>query len=143
MWSRRSSSARHRPGVSLYQDFRNALQAFPKERLVHSVVPLGRLIFSRTDVLEQLARLDADTTLVMCGEQDKPRPPVESRGNGRPDRLRTDVDSRRRAYLQPGEPGLRQRSAADLPRKPRLIALPFDAAAACWRSKAEMPRPSP
>lgn len=71
-----------RPGIdqesALYQDFRNALQAFPKERLVHSIVPLGRIIFSRADVLEQLARLDTDTTLVMCGEQDKPRPPAES-----------------------------------------------------------------
>lgn len=42
-------------------------------------MPLGRLIFSREDVLEQLPQLDADTTLVMCGEQDKPRPPAESR----------------------------------------------------------------
>lgn len=71
-----------RPGIdresALYQDFRNALKAFPKERLLHSIVPLGRLIFSRGDVLEHLPRLDADTTLVMCGDQDKPRPPAES-----------------------------------------------------------------
>ncbi|QJI28066.1 alpha/beta fold hydrolase [Pseudomonas sp. ADAK18] len=71
-----------RPGIdresALYQDFRNALKAFPKERLLHSIVPLGRLIFSRDNVLEHLPRLDADTTLVMCGEQDKPRPPAES-----------------------------------------------------------------
>ena len=64
---------------ALYQDFRQALQDFPRERLLQSIVPLGRLIFSREDVLEQLPRLDADTTLVMCGEQDKPRPPAESR----------------------------------------------------------------
>ncbi|MGY2400586.1 alpha/beta fold hydrolase [Pseudomonas sp. SDO5271_S396] len=63
---------------ALYQDFRQALQAFPRERLLNSIVPLGRVIFSRDDVLEQLSRLDADTTLVMCGEQDKPRPPAES-----------------------------------------------------------------
>jgi len=63
---------------ALYQDFRSQLQGYSKERLLHSIVPLGRLIFSREDVLEQLPRLDADTTLVMCGEQDKPRPPVES-----------------------------------------------------------------
>ncbi|MFK3824515.1 alpha/beta fold hydrolase [Pseudomonas yamanorum] len=71
-----------RPGIdresALYQDFRNALKVFPKERLLQSIVPLGRIIFSRTDVLEQLSRLDTDTTLVMCGEQDKPRPPAES-----------------------------------------------------------------
>jgi pimeloyl-ACP methyl ester carboxylesterase len=64
---------------ALYQDFRQALQDFSRERLLQSVVPLGRLIFSREDVLDQLPRLDADTTLVMCGEQDKPRPPAESR----------------------------------------------------------------
>ncbi len=71
-----------RPGIdrdsALYQDFRKALQSFSKERLLQSIVPLGRLIFSREDILEQLPRLDADTTLVMCGEQDKPRPPAES-----------------------------------------------------------------
>ncbi|MBD8150439.1 alpha/beta hydrolase [Pseudomonas fluorescens] len=63
---------------ALYQDFRQSLQDFSRERLLDSVVPLGRLIFSRTDILAQLSRLDCDTTLVMCGEQDKPRPPAES-----------------------------------------------------------------
>ena len=63
---------------ALYHGFRTSLKAFPKERLLQSIVPLGRLIFSREDVLEQLPRLDADTTLVMCGEQDKPPPPAES-----------------------------------------------------------------
>ncbi len=64
---------------ALYQGFRQSLEVFPRERLLSSIVPLGRLIFSREDVLEQLPQLDADTTLVMCGEQDKPRPPAESR----------------------------------------------------------------
>lgn len=63
---------------ALYQDYRKALQSYSKERLLQSIVPLGRLIFSRADVLEQLPRLDADTTLVMCGEFDRPRPPAES-----------------------------------------------------------------
>ncbi len=71
-----------RPGIdresALYQDFRRSLQGFPRQRLLDSIVPLGRLIFSREDVREQLPRLDTDTTLVMCGEQDKPRPPAES-----------------------------------------------------------------
>ncbi|WP_439862741.1 alpha/beta fold hydrolase [Pseudomonas antarctica] len=64
---------------ALYQDYRKALQGFSRDRLLDSIVPLGRLIFSRADILDQLPRLDADTTLVMCGEQDKPRPPAESR----------------------------------------------------------------
>ena len=71
-----------RPGIdresALYQDLRRQLQGYSKERLLQSIVPLGRLIFSRETVLEQLPRLDADTTLIMCGEQDKPRPPAES-----------------------------------------------------------------
>ncbi len=72
-----------RPGIdresALYQGYRKALQSLPKDRLLHSIVPLGRVIFSRANVLEQLSRLDADTTLILCGEQDKPRPPAESR----------------------------------------------------------------
>lgn len=72
-----------RPGIdresALYQDFRKSLQDYSRERLLQSIVPLGRLIFSREDLLEQLPRLDKDTTLVMCGDQDKPRPPAESR----------------------------------------------------------------
>jgi pimeloyl-ACP methyl ester carboxylesterase len=71
-----------RPGIdresALYQDFRTSLQAYSRERLLESIVPLGRLIFSREDVLQQLPRLDADTTQVMCGEFDKPRPPAEA-----------------------------------------------------------------
>ncbi|MFB3305550.1 alpha/beta fold hydrolase [Pseudomonas sp. AMR01] len=64
---------------ALYQDYRKALQGYSRDRLLDSIVPLGRIIFSRADILDQLPRLDADTTLVMCGEQDKPRPPAESR----------------------------------------------------------------
>ncbi|TFY92173.1 alpha/beta fold hydrolase [Pseudomonas kairouanensis] len=71
-----------RPGIdresALYQDFRTSLQAHSRERLLDSIVPLGRLIFSREDVLEQLPRLDTDTTQVMCGEFDTPRPPAEA-----------------------------------------------------------------
>ncbi|KPG75795.1 alpha/beta fold hydrolase [Pseudomonas libanensis] len=71
-----------RPGIdresALYRDFRKSLQSYSREQLLESIVPLGRLIFSREDILAQLPRLDSDTTLVMCGEQDKPRPPAES-----------------------------------------------------------------
>ncbi|WP_130909183.1 alpha/beta fold hydrolase [Pseudomonas mucidolens] len=72
-----------RPGIdresALYQSFRQSLTTYPKDRLLHSIVPLGRLIFERDDLLEQLPRLNAETCLVMCGEQDTPRPPAESR----------------------------------------------------------------
>jgi len=72
-----------RPGIdpqsALYQDFRAMLAALPPERLRESVVPFGRITFSREDVLAHLSRLNAETTLVICGDQDKPRPPAESR----------------------------------------------------------------
>ncbi len=64
---------------TLYQSFRQSLQDLSRERLLHSIVPLGRMIFSREDLLAHLPRLDCDTTLVMAGEQDKPRPPAEAR----------------------------------------------------------------
>jgi pimeloyl-ACP methyl ester carboxylesterase len=72
-----------RPGIdpqsSLYQDFRSKLAALPAERLRESIVPMGRITFGRDDLLSRLGELNAATTLVMCGDQDKPRPPSEAR----------------------------------------------------------------
>lgn len=72
-----------RPGVepqsALYQGFRAALAALPAARLRESIVPLGRITFGRDDVLSRLNQLDARTTLVICGDQDSPRPPAEAR----------------------------------------------------------------
>ena len=71
-----------RPGIdpqsALYQQFRATLAALPTERLKDSIVPLGRIIFGRDDILARLSGLDAKRTLVMCGDQDKPRPPSEA-----------------------------------------------------------------
>ncbi|MBO1540171.1 alpha/beta fold hydrolase [Pseudomonas sp. OA65] len=71
-----------RPGIDpqspLYQRFRATLAALPTERLRDSIVPLGRIIFGRDDILPRLHELDAKRTLVMCGDQDKPRPPSEA-----------------------------------------------------------------
>ncbi len=71
-----------RPGIdpqsALYQQFRAALAALPTDRLRDSIVPLGRIIFGRDDILPRLHELDAKRTVVMCGDQDKPRPPSES-----------------------------------------------------------------
>lgn len=71
-----------RPGIdplsALYQQFRATLAAMPTDRLKDSIVPLGRIIFGRDDILAQLPGLDARRTLVMCGDQDKPRPPSEA-----------------------------------------------------------------
>ena len=72
-----------RPGIdpqsALYRDFREKLAELPAERLRESIVPMGRITFGRDDLLPRLGELNADTTLVMCGDQDKPRPPSEAR----------------------------------------------------------------
>ena len=71
-----------RPGIdpqsALYQDFRAKLAALPANRLRESIVPMGRITFGRDDLLLRLGELNAETTLVMCGDQDKPRPPSEA-----------------------------------------------------------------
>lgn len=71
-----------RPGIdpqsALYQNFRANLAALPSERLRQSIVPMGRITFSRDDLLPRLGELNPATTLVLCGDQDKPRPPSEA-----------------------------------------------------------------
>ncbi|AEV61775.1 alpha/beta fold hydrolase [Pseudomonas ogarae] len=71
-----------RPGIdpqsALYQQLRATLAALPTDRLRDSIVPLGRIIFGRDDILPRLHELDAQRTTVMFGDQDKPRPPSES-----------------------------------------------------------------
>jgi pimeloyl-ACP methyl ester carboxylesterase len=61
----------------VHAGFRKALAGFSADHLRQSVVPLGRLIFGRSDALDSLADLDAASTLLMCGELDIPRPPAE------------------------------------------------------------------
>ncbi|MBV7545453.1 alpha/beta fold hydrolase [Pseudomonas sp. PDM26] len=67
------------PQSALYRDFRASLAALPLDRLRESIVPMGRITFGRDDLLSRLGELDAVNTLVMCGDQDKPRPPSEAR----------------------------------------------------------------
>lgn len=72
-----------RPGIdpqsALYQDLRAKLAAYSTDRLRDSIVPMGRITFSRDDRLPRLRELNAATTLVLCGDQDKPRPPSEAK----------------------------------------------------------------
>ncbi|MNP04726.1 Alpha/beta hydrolase family protein [compost metagenome] len=72
-----------RPGIDpqspLYQNFRAALAALPTDRLRESIVPMGRITFGREDFMARLGELDGASTLVMCGDQDIPRPPEEAR----------------------------------------------------------------
>lgn len=72
-----------RPSIAaddpLRLQFQQRLLSWPRERLLASVVPLGRLIFGRPDRLAALKDLDAETTLIMSGEHDLPRPMTEAR----------------------------------------------------------------
>lgn len=72
-----------RPGIdpqsALYQNFRAKLAAYSADRLRDSIVPMGRITFGRDDLLPRLSELNAATTLVLCGDQDKPRPPSEAK----------------------------------------------------------------
>ncbi|WP_028693281.1 alpha/beta fold hydrolase [Pseudomonas cremoricolorata] len=58
--------------------FRNDLKAFSAETIRNSIDPLGRLIFGRENLLEQLGQLPAERSIVLGGDQDIPRPPAEA-----------------------------------------------------------------
>jgi len=66
------------PDHALSSAFKRSLASFPAEQLRESVIPIGRIIFSRQDDVASLARLDAASTLIMCGEFDIPRSPAET-----------------------------------------------------------------
>ncbi|MHA6163034.1 alpha/beta fold hydrolase [Pseudomonas sichuanensis] len=58
--------------------FRADLQASSAQAIRESLGPMGRVIFGRPDLLARLGELPADRTIVICGDQDIPRPPEES-----------------------------------------------------------------
>jgi pimeloyl-ACP methyl ester carboxylesterase len=70
-----------RPGADLGGEvpvsFRRALAGFSEAQLKQSIVPLGRMIFSRPEATSRLADLDATRTLLMCGAEDIARTPAE------------------------------------------------------------------
>lgn len=58
--------------------FRAALKASSAEVIRNSLDPMGRVIFGRPDLLTRLGELEGSRTIVVCGDQDIPRPPEES-----------------------------------------------------------------
>jgi pimeloyl-ACP methyl ester carboxylesterase len=58
--------------------FSALLRGWSRDRLIDSVVPLGRIIFGRRDAMADLPKLTMPL-LVMTGAQDVPRPPEEGR----------------------------------------------------------------
>jgi 3-oxoadipate enol-lactonase len=65
-----------KPG--LIEAFDAKLRAWDRQRLVDSVVPLGRIIFGRRDAMDDLPKLSMPV-LVMTGSGDIARPPAEGR----------------------------------------------------------------
>lgn len=61
---------------SLVEDFRNSLAAIKEER-ISGVTNLGRIIFSRPCLLDQLSNI-AQPSLIVVGRDDIPRPPKEA-----------------------------------------------------------------
>jgi pimeloyl-ACP methyl ester carboxylesterase len=61
----------------LPRDFRARLQGWQRERLLDSVVPLGRMIFNRRDMLGEIGALRMKC-LVMAGQEDISRPLAEA-----------------------------------------------------------------
>lgn len=71
----------HRGGETVpevREAFRAALQGMSAETIRTGIDPMGRIIFSRPDLLAGLASLPADRTIILCGDQDIPRPPEEA-----------------------------------------------------------------
>jgi pimeloyl-ACP methyl ester carboxylesterase len=70
-----------RPGADLASEvavsFRHALAGMSAAQLKQSIVPLGRMIFSRPEATARLAGLDPARTLLMCGAEDVARTPAE------------------------------------------------------------------
>lgn len=60
----------------LYKKFKNALINLPKEN-INTIVALGRGIFGRKSILEELGSINVPT-LIVAGEDDIPRPFYES-----------------------------------------------------------------
>jgi pimeloyl-ACP methyl ester carboxylesterase len=68
--------ARRRPDLLSLLD--GALRAWPRDRLLDSIVPLGRIIFGRRDAMADLTQLHLPS-LVITGAQDIPQPPERGR----------------------------------------------------------------
>ncbi|NRN28787.1 alpha/beta fold hydrolase [Photorhabdus heterorhabditis] len=64
------------PTQNLVDELTQRLVKIPAETLRNSIIPLGRMIFGREDRIHLLEKLDIPT-LVITGEQDIPRPPLE------------------------------------------------------------------
>ncbi|MGE7993811.1 alpha/beta fold hydrolase [Pseudomonas sp. NPDC089554] len=62
----------------LRDQFRQDMKAFSAEAIRGGIDPMGRVTFGRKDLLNYLSDLPAERTIVLCGDQDKPRPPHES-----------------------------------------------------------------
>ncbi|MDT8880998.1 alpha/beta hydrolase [Klebsiella aerogenes] len=64
--------------VRLKTAFHNDLSRFERDRIAISIVPLGRMIFNRRDMTTEFSLINAASTIVVCGQYDIVRPPIEA-----------------------------------------------------------------
>jgi pimeloyl-ACP methyl ester carboxylesterase len=64
---------------TLCTTFRASLGKLSAQALRDGIVPLGRITFGRRDIRARLPELNAQSTLILCGAEDIPRPPSETR----------------------------------------------------------------
>ncbi|TDF79886.1 alpha/beta fold hydrolase [Pseudomonas sp. H9] len=64
------------PGIR--EAFTQALRSATAATIRDSLAPMGKVIFGRPDLLGQFGKLSADRTIILCGDQDIPRPPAEA-----------------------------------------------------------------
>lgn len=72
-------SSQKESSLRLKAAFRNELNALTRERVMQSIIPVGRMIFNRRDLCSHLASIDAASTIVICGRYDLVRPPDEAK----------------------------------------------------------------
>ena len=60
------------------EQFRAKLKASSAQTIREGLFPMGHVTFGRPDLLQRLGELPAERTIVVCGDQDIPRPPAES-----------------------------------------------------------------
>lgn len=65
--------------LKLKKSFRHDLSAMTVNRIMESIIPIGRIIFNRRDIRQHLGELNPNLTIVICGQYDVARPPEESR----------------------------------------------------------------
>lgn len=72
------SAKNHNNSVRLKAAFHHELSQLTQDRIIKSIVPIGRMVFNRRDMSPYLSMIKAASTIVICGHDDLVRPPHEA-----------------------------------------------------------------